>query len=503
MLGQKWFGSEKDGLALLIVFAVGLRLFFLLNYENMPGNATDSVVRALDMIENPSLALNFDGNRSTLFNYAMASFLYFWRDPVLAPRVFTLIFGVLLVFPYYGTLKILFDPRIAFLSTLLLVFCPLHVVQSGTATVEAVYYFFLFASFYYFFKLRAGHGGKAALWLAALFFNIASLLRFESWLLIPLFFILLWPRGKGTAFAFLSLSLVCPCGWLLFNQVMYQDFLLTFKKAALTAHTEILGGTVPYDPRVLSWLIVLWRSSGASVVIGGLLGIVFSMFSRKRFELALFFLALLSAFTINSCAARLWHHERYSLILVLLLIPYAWFFVDRALTFLKARRTFLFIGLLILPALDTLQIGREPFSTIPHMFSLMTEDVYSIALWLKNNVRQNETIVIGADRFDVYPSYMMLRGGIFPSSRCLVAWNTVPPFKNKEEFGKYILEHRTSYLVLNSEGHLQKILDLDLNKKDQKLGAAAFEAVFEREVATFGRYIIYRISYGASGKRGR
>lgn len=495
MAGRKWFDGEKDGLFLLVVFAAGLRLFFLLNYENMPGNATDSIVRAFDMIANPSLALNFDGNRSTLFNYALAVFLYFWRDPMLAPRVFTMIFGVLLVFPYYGTLKTLFDARIAFLSSLVLVFCPLHIVQSGTATVDSVYYFFLFASFYYFFKYKNDGEQKPALWASIFLFNMGSLLRFESWLFPPLFFFLLWPKSKGVAFRFLIFSMVFPCAWLLLNQIVYQDCLLTFRKAAMTAHTEILAGTVPYDPRIFSWLLVLWRSSGASLVIGGILGVLYAILTRKRFELALFFLVLLSAFTINSCSARMWHTERYSIILTLLLIPYAWFFADRLLAFLKIRRTVFFIGLLIFPAAETWAIVRKPIVSIPHMFSLMTEDVYNLGLWLKKNVRQDETIIIGADRFDVYPSYFMLRGGILPSSRCLIVWNTTPSFEDRGGFERYLWTHRTKYLVLNSEGCLQKTLGLDLNLKEQSGGGIVFEAVFEQEVPTFGKYIIYRISY--------
>ena len=501
MVKQKVLDSENLWLFLLLVLSTAVRVFFLLNYENMPGNATDSIVRALDMIDNPSLLINFDGNRSTLFNYALASFLYFWRDPVLAPRVFTLIFGVLLVLPYYGTLKILFDRRIAFLSSLVLVACPLHVVQSTTATVDVFYYFFVFASFYYFFRFWSGQGGKAGLWLAGLLFNIVSLTRFESWIFIPFFFLLLWPKERGAAFKFLILSTIFPCAWLLFNQVMYHDFLLTFKKAALTAHTEIVGGTVPYDPRVISWIVVLWRSSGASLVLGGFLGVLLSIVSRKKYELALFLLTLLSAFTINSCSGRMWHTERYSIILVLMLIPYAWFFVDKALTFLEIRKTVFFVLLLVLPARDIVKIVQKPIDTIPHVFSLMTKEIRSVALWLKDNVRQEETIIIGADRFDVYPSYLMLRGGIFPSGRCLTTWNTTRPLNSREEFEKYIWEHRTQYLVLNSEGYLQKLLNMDLAKKRQEWGGVTFEVMFKQKVILFGEYLIYRISYGELPER--
>ncbi|MBU9888731.1 MAG: glycosyltransferase family 39 protein [Candidatus Omnitrophica bacterium] len=499
MSRQKGSGGEADGLWLLLVFAAAVRLFFLLNYENMPGNATDSVVRAFDIIANPSLMLNFDGNRSTLFNYALALFLYFWRDSVVAPRVFTLIFGSLLVFPYYGTLKRLFDARIAFLSTVVLVFCPLHVVQSATATVDVVYHFFLFTSFYYFFEYRDDQGRAPAFWLAAVLFNVTTLLRFESWVFIPIFFLLLWPRNQKGAIRFLLISLVFPCGWLLLNKILYYDYFLTFKKAAMTSGTEIAGGTVPYDPSVYSWVRVLWRSSGASLVAAGFLGMIGSFLTRKKFEIGLFFLILLTGFTVQSCSGRMWHTERYSIILTLLIIPYAWFFADRVLAWLKIRRTAVFLGLLILPLGEAWYISQRPIATIPHVFSLMTEDVFSLAQWLKKNVRKEETVIIGADRFDVYPSYLMLRGGILPSSRCLVVWNTVPPFKNKEGVEQFIKTQRTAYLVLNSEGYLQKVLNFDLEKETVDSGGIRFTVMFQRDVPTFGRYVIYKISVPEPG----
>ena len=489
------FKNEKIGIFLLIVLAAAVRIFFLLHYENMPGNATDSVVRALRILEDPSLLLNFDANRSMLFNYAIASFMFFWHDPILAPRVFALIFGVFLVLPYYGALKILFNRRIAFLSSLVLVFCPLLVVQSGMATADTTYFFFLFAAFYYLFSYKIVEKRLSALLLSVLSFNIASLLRFECWIFIPVFFMLLWPKGKRMAILFLILSLVFPCVWLLLSKIKHHEFLVTFQTAAMTSRKEIAAGTVLYDPRVFSWLVVLWRSSGASLLIGGLSGIVLAFLMRQKRQLSVFFLVLLLAFTINSCAARMWHAVRYCIVLVLLLIPYAWFFVDKALTFLGDRKTLFLLCFLIFPAVDAWQIARKPDSTMPHAVSLM-HNVTRVAQWLKTNVRQNETLIFGADRCDVHPNYIILRAGIIPLSRCMTVWTNEESYlKNKKTFEQYIWDQRTSYLVLNSESYLQKMLSLDLSKKRQDLDGAVFEAVFEENVPGWGRYIIYRISY--------
>ena len=117
MLKRKWFDSDKILLSLLIFLSAAVRIFFLIKFDNIPGDAAGHVERALRILENPGL-LYFDGNCSTFYLYAIASFMWFWHDPILAPRVFTALFGIFLVVPYYGTLKILFDRTIAFFSTL-------------------------------------------------------------------------------------------------------------------------------------------------------------------------------------------------------------------------------------------------------------------------------------------------------------------------------------------------------------------------------------------------
>ncbi|MBU9888732.1 MAG: glycosyltransferase family 39 protein, partial [Candidatus Omnitrophica bacterium] len=269
MIKQNRFFQDKSLLVLLLLMAAAVRIFFLLRFENMPGDALGNVERALSILENPSLSMGYDGNSSTLYKYALASVLYFWRDPLLAPRVFTAFFGILLILPYYGTLKVLFGRAVAFFSSVVLAFYPSHVVQSGVTVPAAVYYFFLFGCFYYFFSYRAGQKGGWALGAAALLFNIASLLRFESWLFIPVFSLLLWPRGRRAAFFFLMLSVAAPCTTLYFNHISQQDFLYSFNAASRTMHAEIMSGRVPYNPSPWSWLAVLWRDLGGSLVTGG------------------------------------------------------------------------------------------------------------------------------------------------------------------------------------------------------------------------------------------
>ncbi|MBU9888928.1 MAG: glycosyltransferase family 39 protein [Candidatus Omnitrophica bacterium] len=494
---SKALGGEKARLLFLIILAAAVRIFFLLRFENMPGYAPGNVERALFILEDPRLFLNFDGGTSTLYKYALASVLYFWRDPLLAPRVFTAFFGTLLILPYYGTLKVLFGRAVAFFSSLILVFYPLHVVQSSITTSDAVYYFFLFGCLYYFFSYQKGQKRFWTLGVAALFFNIASLLRFESWLFIPVFFLLLWPKGKRTAFLFLLLILVFPCAHLALSRCHHGEFLYSFSAAGGGACASIAIGRFLYDPRPWSWLAVLWQSTGPSLVAGGLLGIVLAFLARQKRQLSIFFLVLWLMLTANTLAAKMCAHTRYSIILGLFLIPYACFFAARSLFFLKGRKKALLLLLLVFPVVNFWQVTQNIHRVAGDLVASIPEEVKAVAQWIKRNVLSHETIVIGNDRSDTWQNSIVLQSGI-ASSRCECVYTPLlknAGFQNREAFERYLLEHRTRYLVLNTEGHLQKVLNFDVDRKEQQWDNVLFEAVFGQDVPGYGKYVIYRISY--------
>jgi len=495
MAARKWFDREKPLLVLLVLMAAAIRILFLLRFDNMPGDATGTVERALHILENPSLMLNYNGNSSTFYKYMIASFMVFWRDPILAPRFFTALFGIFLVIPYYGTLKEVFDRTIAFLSTLVLVFYPLHVVQSSVAASDAVFYFFLFCSLYYFFRFRNGQGSRTALWASALWFNGAALLRFESWIFIPIFFLFLWPKGKRDAFSFLALSVAAPCLCFLLNGMIHHDILYTFSAASKTASVEIKGGRVPYDPSFWSWVGVLWWSSGPSVVIGGFAGVVLAFLTRQKRALAVFFLVLFLSFTINTYVARMWHHQRYSILLALLLIPYAWFLVDRVLDFFKIKGKIFFALFLLFPAINFWQM---PFMAMGSTLCFTPPAVKNIGLWLKHNVQPDETLIIDADLSNAYPANILLRSGI-PPGRCLLLWRPTfekARFRTQASFEGYLWNWRPKYLVLNSEGQLLTMLNWDPARRKFSSGNISFEIVREEDLPSLGKYLIYKVSYG-------
>lgn len=494
MTAWKWLGSEKAQLFLLVFCAAAIRILFLLRFDNMPGDATGTVERALCILENPALMRNFDGNSSTLYKYMIASFMGLWRDPVLAPRVFSTVFGTLFLVPYYKTLQILFGKTVAFFSGLVAVFYPLHVIQSSVAASEAVYYFFLFAALRHFFSFLEGSGKRHSFWTAAGLLNVASLLRFESWVFIPVFFFLLLPRSAKKAFFFTGLAAILPCLYLVLNGIVHHDIFYTFNAAGRTAQAEIADGRIPYDPALWSWAGVLWRSSGLGIVAGGFAGIALAFLTRQKRALAVFFLVAFLSMTANTYMIRMWHHPRYSIILALFLIPYGWFLAQRFLVLLKMDRKVFYALFFLLPAVNFWQM---PFGAIESMFCFTPPAIKGVALWLKENVKPDDLVIIDADLSNAYPANILLRSGVSPS-RCLLLWRPTfhgERFPTEREFERYLREQRPRYLVLHSEGQIKKMLGWDLTQKEHALGMLTFQTVKEEDLPNLGRYSIYRVSY--------
>ena len=505
---SKWLKNQRIQLLVLVFVAAVLRTFFLFKHQTLTGNSARNVVQALQILQQPAFLPNFDPNCSVLYNYALAGVLFFWRDPLMAPKFFTLIFGVLLVIPFYGTIKNYFNQRIAFYSSLLLVICPIHIVQSSTVSSDAVYYFFIFMVFYYLSCNKPAHFRFSNLLLSALWFNVAALLRFEAWIFIPFLFVAVWIRNKTASFIYCILLLIAPCFWLCLNHAYHHNALVTFQTPALTARAQILLGSVPYDPRLFSWLFVLYKSFGLTIVIGGLSGVVLSIWSRKNFFLAVFFLIGFITLTVNAYAGRMWHHERYSIMSGLLLIPYAVYFMCRIAIFFKIKNLLFFLMLLIFSMIDIWHIKCAPSSAMPCM--LTSDHIFyeakTIGEWLHHNSSAKNKIILTSDPYDIYPQNIMLQSGISFSNFSIIegpspflndhrtatspSINSIDPdvLINEIKGGKF------EYLVLHSKGLVQRFLKFDLDQKEFVFHDVNLKVVFEQKTGLDARYLIYRIS---------
>lgn len=493
-----WLRNEKFQFGFLLGLAALIRVYFLIINSNTLGDAAGNVVESLRILGNPGLRANFDPGCSTLYNYAVACFMLFWRDPVLAPKVFTVIFGVLLILPFYGTIKVLFHSRIAFISSLILVFYPLHIVQSSATTSDAIYYFFVFISFYYLLKFIKIDGGHHGLLLAALFFNIASLLRFECWLFMPFLFFMVWIKEKATAIKFFLLLLIGPCCYLLLCQIYFHNAFISFQGAAEKATADITAGNSLYDASFWSWMSVLWRTSGPFIVAGGLSGMLLAVCRRQARSLAVFFLVGLLMLSVSSYLGRLLQFSRYSILCGLLLIPYAVFLIDTLASYFIGKRYVALLLCLILPAMDFLSIARDPDHLGPTMISddLSPVDRKVIAGWLKNNVLQTTgLILIDDDTHHVFMQDIILLSGI-SLSRYVFDGSSgfFMTSRYDQDLKRDVVDGRFEYLVLHSKGPSLKFLHFDINQKNFRLENIVLEVVFEKALGNGAKYLIYKVT---------
>jgi len=483
---------------LLVVLACIVRVFVILNYDNKPGDAVQHIETALRIIENPGLFTNFDANSSVVYNYLLALSLYIWNQPLLSPRLATVIFGIGVMIPFYFLVRMLFNERIAFYSGLLLVFYPLHVLQSGYTTSDVVYQFFLISSLYYLFKFKQDKEKLITLFVSALLLNISSVLRFESWIFIPVLSLFLYSDGKKYSLMFFFLSLMLPCVWLLLCYHVTKDMFFSFIMPAKTMRAEILLRYSENQNDILRWLKVLSWNIGYPVVISGMFGVIYAFIRKKAVSLAVLFLLLLFSYTLNSMLGRMWHNERYTIVLGILLLPYSLLFIEKIASFLETKPVFVFLPFIVLSFVDFNKVCRKPVFYMPNIVTTkLPQEISDIGIWLRENTLSQDKIIIGSDGFNIFIPDIVIRSGI-PPRRFFEVYTPLVDLisRSKESIIRYINSEKPRYLVLYSAGYLREVLDFDMNQEKVNRFGLTFQLVYSRYIALGnGTYNIYEILY--------
>lgn len=151
-----------------------------------------------------------------------------WFDREDASRVVSLVFGVLTVLPLFAVTRRYFGARAATWSCLAFVVWGLHLQLSTTGGSEAVALCLMWLAFAAFAR---GLDERRLRWfaLAVLAMNLASAIRYDAWMYIPLLAlmpVLQWPERRaglvaGAAFAVLCLPF--PVAWMAGNAVAHGD----------------------------------------------------------------------------------------------------------------------------------------------------------------------------------------------------------------------------------------------------------------------------------------
>ncbi|MCX9009630.1 MAG: glycosyltransferase family 39 protein [Candidatus Methanoperedens sp.] len=503
--------KEKYFLSTLLLLALALRLIVFIKTGNHNADGMYRTILTLNWLKDPYFIT--EGLWPPLDLYLMAFMMEVWKDPLVSPRLINLVFGVLIIIPYYYLVKLLFDKRTAAISAILLTFWGLHIEFSSVSMSEIPFLFFLCTSLYFFFRFKkAAEKRLAYLVTSAIFLNLASMIRYEAWLFVPLLtiFILnnitdvkstLYLKGEAAKyfFMFLIISLVFPVFWMIGNYQSHRDFFFsqTWTHDFIKTNAALYPGS-PLNPqspfkKLISWPSMLFQNLGVISVFAGL-GLIISLLPRKKnLEFLTIFLVLMMTFTYKIFNFTMTPQVRYILLPSLFLIPYFTVGLDCILKPLRKNwrkaATITLILYFIIPSSYT-AIVKNPYTTPGY--------VLGVSNWLSTNVKPGEKVIL--DEYSWWGLHILVYSGF--NTTFIEDYLTTLEFVtdqvrimpaggrkiNETNFISYLEDDKPLYIVYSPEGELADILNLSSECRNE----VRLNYVFECKYTT-RNYNIYKL----------
>jgi len=155
--------------------------------------------------------------------YMIGAVLALTDDPVMAPVILHVVFGVGAAVLFYIFVRLEFSgPNSALLTGVAFALYPVLMRASVAVRAESPFVFFVLACMVLLSLARTRPHAIAWAAAAGLMLTMASMLRYEGWMLTPLFALLLWPRIT-TIFVFLAVASLHPIFWMIGNLAAHGD----------------------------------------------------------------------------------------------------------------------------------------------------------------------------------------------------------------------------------------------------------------------------------------
>lgn len=205
----------------LFVFALLVRLAFLPFTTLDTGDTAARIWISWLWRDDPYLVTH--GLWGPLHFYLIGSVLRFWSDPVWAPIALHMVIGSLIpILAYRLTFDLFGSRRSAIAAGLIFAFYPAAIAVSLGARAETPFMLFLGLGLIGIARAWRPDGRLVHALFAGLAVTLASMLRYEAWLLLP-FLTLLLVRRPRLAAAFLATAMIHPIFWMIGNAVEYGN----------------------------------------------------------------------------------------------------------------------------------------------------------------------------------------------------------------------------------------------------------------------------------------
>lgn len=247
-------------IALIFLFALLLRLAFVLVYPQLPieADAGSYVDLATNIFEGNGYAQNGieETRRAPGYPFFLALIFFAFGKSLVFVRIIQAIISSLTVVLIYQLAKDLFNKRIAFFSVILAALYPPFIFYSGTILTETIYTFLIVVAFY---LLNKKFNKKNSI-LFGTFFGFAALMRTESILIVffTLFALFLSSKQKkkiiinGTIISLAMFLVITP--WSIRNYTLYDQFFLINTQygidLAMATYPEYSRGETTYTPEI-------------------------------------------------------------------------------------------------------------------------------------------------------------------------------------------------------------------------------------------------------------
>ena len=443
-------------IALVALLCATLRIIVFLLTDNVEGDGAVRVYETYRWMDSPHFITG--GVWLPRNYYLTALFLWIWNNPLVTPRILSLLAGVLTLFPFCAVVKNYFGEKSAIISGIIFSFYITHMVYSVLGLAEAPFLLFVFTSFYFLsLALNKEKHFWRFLFLSIIFFIFAEMTRIESWLLIPFFALFLYLRNfKKGAFYFILFASAFPIFWLLGCYLDTGDFL---PLASANINPENLAYWTTAK-KIYAYPYILLKFITPLILLFSLAGLVKNFMAKEKYEAGICFLVQLSFLvSITVFGTNAAPKPRYTLLSSLFLIPYFYDGFKVFLSIIKSER--------ILASLTIAAYLVTTFSVINYgtqvIFPVFEDEGKRIVKWIDDNGLKNEKILFGKCRGG--DPNIALRAGMswrnadwilgYPDYK-IFSLRKIYPY-SEENFVKYLLNERPSSVITSYPTFLYNI----------------------------------------------
>ncbi len=492
------FKRIEKGPILLLSVALLVRLFLLPWSQVVHADAVSRVFIAVDWLRDPHYIDH--GYWGPLHHYLNALAVWAFQGRVIGPKLLHILMATVSVIPLYYFTRNVFNRKGAFYAGLIFALCPILIRNSFQPLAGVPYAFFVLWAMYFISEAGRRDWPFSFAAFAGLSMTLAGALRYEAWVLIALFtlLLLLFRVWRFTVF-FWAFSMIFPATWMIGNQLAYGDFLYSVNMNDVwNLHMEGVNDGVELEDRIQRVLFfpvsfVLNSSPIVSAMIG--IGVIHALIrremTREQMVWGIPFLGIAGIFLYKAWEGTLMLQHRFIISWVLLLLPFF------ALLFRKPVRWYVsgltWIAVLSLVPLSFAWsfinyksiLGDNPVGNAVDRMALRTfEQVEAIPMirdqrtielleWLKEHAGPADGLIL---------DHMGWHNSTYLSFHYRNPAHLVPRAQHqnidKSELTAYIQRDPKGFLVLSSTGKLGRIArmkdhsltftDLDLLLKVEK-----------------------------------